>query len=547
MVGVMVPSVFAEHAEVTIVTVEGSVTPDCSNDGCYFPLNAIIDVGGVVTMKNTDPTGMHTFTSGTIDSNGTPFPDGVFDTGVQASGETFEWIPTQTGEQPYYCMLHTWMRGTITVQESGTTVQNIPITENNPTKDSLTTIHPSTNPDIYFSSSFGGLDSTCMGLTYQMQGIIQSDTPSPFKIKIINPNGNPVGQYDGIAGERFEVAIDIDYHVDDYPEGQYLIHIHYNGNIYEKSYGWNKQSLPTREAQIQCLVATEINKSLEFRSMSINLGSDIGVTTRDSKNMEFIKNVVGEEKFIELEPIISIDSVVKQRQGEYRIETNYAKEQIEILRLMLNDYVDVIEKQNFENYKNIVSNMELSTEEKTDVIYDRKLNNDETKKWAKYQNNKFSEQLVNLYLNLDHKDASQKLAKQLELERQMKEELDKEKIRQELESETKFKNQIRKELEGTLGIASFVDQTKDPQHYIDRYNNEPAYKQWFDDNYSQYSSIYQAVGMEKTAVEPILEPVVEPVVEPIVEQKIISNSEREQMMSLMYQGLAIANVDLTNL
>ena len=94
---------------------------------------------------------------------------------------------------------------------------------------------------------------------------------------------------------------------------------------------------------------------------------------------------------------------------------------------MLNDYVDVIEKQNFENYKNIVSNMELSTEEKTDVIYDRKLNNDETKKWAKYQNNKFSEQLVNLYLNLDHKDASQKLAKQLELERQMKEELDKEK------------------------------------------------------------------------------------------------------------------------
>ena len=117
MVGVMVPSVFAEHAEVTIVTVEGSVTPDCSNDGCYFPLNAIIDVGGVVTMKNTDPTGMHTFTSGTIDSNGTPFPDGVFDTGVQASGETFEWIPTQTGEQPYYCMLHTWMRGTITVQE----------------------------------------------------------------------------------------------------------------------------------------------------------------------------------------------------------------------------------------------------------------------------------------------------------------------------------------------------------------------------------------------------------------------------------------------
>ena len=92
----------------------------------------------------------------------------------------------------------------------------------------------------------------------------------------------------------------------------------------------------------------------------------------------------------------------------------------------------------------------------------------------------------------------------------------------------------------SLGIASFVDTSKDPQHYIDRYNNEPAYKEWFDENYPQYSSIYEAVGMEKPTLEPVAPT---PVVEPIVEQKIISNSEREQMMSLMYQGLAIANVD----
>jgi hypothetical protein len=49
-----------------------------------------------------------------------------------------------------------------------------------------------------------------------------------------------------------------------------------------------------------------------------------------------------------------------------------------------------------------------------------------------------------------------------------------------------------------LGIASFVDQTKDPQHYIDRYNNESTYKEWFDENYPQYLSIYQAVGMKET-------------------------------------------------
>ena len=70
-------------------------------------------------------------------------------------------------------------------------------------------------------------------------------------------------------------------------------------------------------------------------------------------------------------------------------------------------------------------------------------------------------------------------------------------------------------------IASFVDQSKDPQHYIDRYFNEPTYKDWFDDNYSQYSSIYEAVGADennkKTIAEYVAEPVVEYTPEPITE------------------------------
>jgi len=79
-----------------------------------------------------------------------------------------------------------------------------------------------------------------------------------------------------------------------------------------------------------------------------------------------------------------------------------------------------------------------------------------------------------------------------------------------------------------LGIASFVDQTKDPQHYIDRYNNEPAYKEWFDENYSQYSSIYEAVGMQKPSVEPISEPVVEYVPEPTTDiNDTISNKQSD--------------------
>ncbi len=51
-------------------------------------------------------------------------------------------------------------------------------------------------------------------------------------------------------------------------------------------------------------------------------------------------------------------------------------------------------------------------------------------------------------------------------------------------------------LEAPVELAPFVDETKDPQSYVDRYNNEATYKEWFDDNYPEYSSIYEAVGLE---------------------------------------------------
>ena len=52
-----------------------------------------------------------------------------------------------------------------------------------------------------------------------------------------------------------------------------------------------------------------------------------------------------------------------------------------------------------------------------------------------------------------------------------------------------------------LGIASFVDPTKDPQSYVNRYNKEPTYKKWFDTNFPEYSSIYEAVGLDEPKVE----------------------------------------------
>ena len=103
----------------TVGTVEKSgYSTDCAvlmgGDGCYTPVILSANVGDKIMMTNADSTGVHTFTSGIV--NGfTPNPDGIFDTGVLMSGDSFEWTPTETGEYPYYCMLHTWQVGTIIV------------------------------------------------------------------------------------------------------------------------------------------------------------------------------------------------------------------------------------------------------------------------------------------------------------------------------------------------------------------------------------------------------------------------------------------------
>ena len=45
-------------------------------------------------------------------------------------------------------------------------------------------------------------------------------------------------------------------------------------------------------------------------------------------------------------------------------------------------------------------------------------------------------------------------------------------------------------------IPDFIDKSKDPQHYIDRYYSETSYKEWFDRNYPEMT-IEEAVGYEE--------------------------------------------------
>jgi len=58
------------------------------------------------------------------------------------------------------------------------------------------------------------------------------------------------------------------------------------------------------------------------------------------------------------------------------------------------------------------------------------------------------------------------------------------------EAKPQFEEEPKKKL-----ILDFIDPNKDSQYYIDRYYNEPNYKEWFDRNYPDYT-IEEAVGLE---------------------------------------------------
>ncbi len=104
----------SQVSEIGIVE-ESGFSQSCVETGCYTPSVLTIKSGTVVTMTNTDGTGVHTFTSGTVDGFTTQ-PDGVFDSQVLMTGDAYERKFSQKGNYDYYCMLHTWMTGQIIVE-----------------------------------------------------------------------------------------------------------------------------------------------------------------------------------------------------------------------------------------------------------------------------------------------------------------------------------------------------------------------------------------------------------------------------------------------
>ena len=90
----------------------GSGAPGCEETNeCYVPAELTISSGTIVIWENDDAAA-HLATSGTPDGG----PDGAFDSGMIMGGDSFEFEFTEKGKFPYYCIVHPWMVGTVTVE-----------------------------------------------------------------------------------------------------------------------------------------------------------------------------------------------------------------------------------------------------------------------------------------------------------------------------------------------------------------------------------------------------------------------------------------------
>jgi plastocyanin len=98
--------------ENTVVMPLGSSA--ATSGGGYEPATITVSPGATVVWDNQD-NALHTATSGNAD---TATPDGKFDTGLVGANQQSKpvTVPTEPGDYMYFCTLHPFLVGTVTVQ-----------------------------------------------------------------------------------------------------------------------------------------------------------------------------------------------------------------------------------------------------------------------------------------------------------------------------------------------------------------------------------------------------------------------------------------------
>ncbi len=99
--------------EPTIADVSIPAGAGMISDGqIYFDPEDITVQSGTTVVWTSNDNAVHTVTSGTPDDG----PDGLFDSGMFSAGEKFEYTFSSQGTTDYYCIVHPWMVGTVTVE-----------------------------------------------------------------------------------------------------------------------------------------------------------------------------------------------------------------------------------------------------------------------------------------------------------------------------------------------------------------------------------------------------------------------------------------------
>jgi len=200
---------------VTVIVAEGSGAPGCEEtDECYIPYSVSVPVGGTVFWNNED-TAAHTVTSGTPNGG----PDGIFDSSLFMSGNTFEFTFDEAGEYDYFCMVHPWMVGKVIVGDAEEMVVEEPETsmpETEPEPDNAAPL--SVTVSVPEGSSVPGCEETdeCY-IPYEVtvgvggKVIWNNDDTAAHTVTSGTPSPGPNGIFDSslfMSGASYEFTFD---------------------------------------------------------------------------------------------------------------------------------------------------------------------------------------------------------------------------------------------------------------------------------------------------------------------------------------------------
>ncbi|MCV0411417.1 MAG: PEFG-CTERM sorting domain-containing protein [Nitrosarchaeum sp.] len=167
---------FAASYDINMPT--GSASPDApffwQNEKSGLATGDIdISVGDTVVWQNAD-TAKHTITSGTVEDG----PDGIFGgSNFISPGQSYKFTFTQTGQFPYYCLIHPWMTGTVFVTDGTKIINQVGKTVG----DGSTTFNVEYLSDRLLTVS--AIDEDQKSITFEIIGNAKSDDGT-LKIKL---------------------------------------------------------------------------------------------------------------------------------------------------------------------------------------------------------------------------------------------------------------------------------------------------------------------------------------------------------------------------